>query len=112
MSAREDFISFSVNEKDTAETIRSAYKNYNIVIDPHSAIGLASAKSFLIDKKDHAVVTLATAHPLKFSEAVRDALNFEPSFPLKQKKIFNLKEKYEALDNSYEEVRDYIKNKA
>ncbi len=112
MSAREDFISFSVNEKDTAETIRSAYKNYNIVIDPHSAIGLASAKSFLVDKKDHAVVTLATAHPLKFSEAVRDALNFEPSFPLKQKKIFNLKEKYEVLDNSYEEVRDYIKNKS
>ena len=103
------FISFSINENRTLETIKNVYEKYNIVIDPHTAVGYAASLDYLDSNKEgHTVVSLATAHPAKFSKAVIESIGKEPMLPSKYRNIFDLEEKYEVLDNNYNLVKDFI----
>ena len=86
--ARELFETYRVSDKETTEIIKSCYRgeaidSKNYVLDPHSAIGVAASlreiKSSGHDRSV-AVVSLATAHPAKFANAVDLALKDEPGF--------------------------------
>ncbi len=57
---------------ETAEAIRTWYRRYGCLLDPHTAVGVAVAQRFL--SADVPTVCLATAHPAKFPAAIRDAL--------------------------------------
>ena len=87
-NARETFGTYRVSDKETEETIRACYRGETIekkeyVLDPHSAIGVA-ASLHEIESPDHnkntAVISLATAHPAKFANAVDLALKSESGF--------------------------------
>ena len=41
---QKDFLSESLNEKEILDIIKKVYKNYKIVIDPHTAIGVGAVK--------------------------------------------------------------------
>ena len=103
------FSSYSIDEKKTIKTIRQTYNKHKIILDPHTAVGFAASLEYLKknDEKD-TVVTLATAHPIKFSNAVNNALKLEPKLPEKYKSIFDLEEKYKVLDNEYLTIKGYI----
>ena len=107
---RKQFKSFTINEELTNTCIRRAYNKYNIVIDPHTAVGLEAANQYIKENKDAVVVTLATAHPSKFSESVEKNLGFNPKLPNHYNDIFNLKEKYQVFNNSYQDIYNYIIN--
>ncbi len=104
----ENFISYSINQGRTLEVIRNVYEKYNLILDPHTSVGYAAALDYLNCNKDHTVVTLATAHPAKFSNAVYKAIGKKPSLPSKYKNIFELEERYQILDNNYKLVKDYV----
>ena len=104
----DNFISFSINQTQTLQVIKNVYENNNIILDPHTAVGYASSSSYLEQHTDHTAVTLATAHPAKFADAVSEAIEDKPSLPLKYQNIFDLEEKYEVFDNDYSLVKDYI----
>ena len=104
----DNFISFSINQTKTLQVIRDVYEKYNFILDPHTAVGYAASINYLEEYKNHNVVTLATAHPVKFSEAVLKAIGKKPELPLKYKNIFELDEKYEVIDNNYKLVKDFI----
>ncbi len=107
-STNNDFFSYSVSDNETFARIKNTYKRHNIIIDPHTAVGLEAACSYLKKNQNDVVVTLATAHPLKFGEAVKSALGFEPELTSSFKDIYDLKEKFKILDNSVEDVRSFI----
>ena len=105
----ESFNSFSINQKRTLEVIRNVYEKYNIILDPHTAVGFAASLDYLEkNSKGHTVVSLATAHPAKFSNAVVKAIGKKPILPKKYENIFELEEKCEVLDNNYKLVKDFI----
>ncbi len=65
---------FAAGRGDTADTlkaIRSCYEDHGYLLDPHSAVGYSVARRFLHD--DVPMICLATAHPAKFGDAVRQA---------------------------------------
>ncbi len=105
---KESFISFSVNEADTMKRIRKTFNKFNMVIDPHTAVGLEAAGRYLDEYPNDIVVTLATAHPSKFSKSVNSILGFDPNLPFGYKSILNLKENYQVLDKSYNLVKKFI----
>ena len=105
---KKQFTSFSVNEALTNNAIESTYNNYKVVIDPHTAVGLAAANQYTSENKEDVVITLATAHPAKFSESVESVLGFNPKLPNAYNDIFSLKEKYQVFNNSYQDISDYI----
>ena len=104
----DNFISFSIDQTKTLQVIRNVYKKHNFILDPHTAVGYAASSSYLEEYSDHTAVTLATAHPAKFSEAVFEAIEEKPPLPSRYKNIFELEEKYKVFDNDYSLVKDYI----
>ena len=44
------FLSFSINEKETMNSILHAYKKNQIIVDPHTAVGLEASRKFIKKK--------------------------------------------------------------
>ncbi|RMF15732.1 MAG: threonine synthase, partial [Alphaproteobacteria bacterium] len=51
------------------------------ILDPHTAVGMAALGKAGAAGSSIADVLVATAHPAKFPDAVRDALGFSPPLP-------------------------------
>ncbi|MEQ1510573.1 MAG: threonine synthase [Sphingopyxis sp.] len=90
-----------------AGAMRWAWSQAGQLIDPHTAVGLAAA---LDDGLDPAIpmVTLATAHPCKFGDAVLAETGQVPPLPARLGNIFEAEERYTQLSGDYAEVRDYV----
>jgi len=90
---------------DMSLAMRWAYERAGQVIDPHSAIGLGAARQADIDAP---IVTLATAHPAKFGDAVERATGVRPVLPARVGDLFDREERYETLPATFEAVTAYI----
>ena len=100
--------SVRVDADDMAVAMRWAWDRCGCeAIDPHTAIALHAARS-LDWPEGVPVVTLATAHPAKFREAVERATGFRPSLPARVGDLFGREERCIELPNHYETVRGYI----
>lgn len=73
--ARKLFASEKVDDNQTAETIKEIYTSNDYVLDPHTAVGVASSNRFIAKKEGATYISLSTAHPAKFSEVVDKALS-------------------------------------
>ncbi|MBX3565751.1 MAG: threonine synthase [Sphingomonas sp.] len=93
------------------EAMRWASSEAGQVIDPHTAIGLAAARRADLPA-DVPVVTLATAHPAKFADAVERATGRRPSVPARAGDLFERQERYEVLPATFEAVSAYIAERA
>jgi threonine synthase len=94
-----------------ANAIRWAYDGAGQTIDPHSAVGLAAALDSDVDPSVP-IVTLATAHPAKFREAVERATGSRPSLPPRIAHLFDREERYAKLSGDYGDVTAYIAERA
>ncbi|MFO1129018.1 MAG: threonine synthase [Rhodospirillales bacterium] len=74
------FAAHRLDDAATTEVMRSVYADTGMLIDPHTAIGVAAARA---QRKavDGPIVAVATAHPAKFPEAVEAATGMRPSLP-------------------------------
>ena len=103
-----DFLSEKLSEDETINEIKEVFKNHNIVLDPHTAIGYGVAKKL---KQDNSCVILSTAHPSKFPEAIKNALGKNEELPPELRNVLKEKEKFEILENSLDQVKNYILKK-
>jgi threonine synthase len=74
------FTADRANEQESAAEIRAWAREANYCVDPHTAVALAVAEK---EKRDPSVpmVVLSTAHPAKFSDAVKAACGVTPALP-------------------------------
>jgi threonine synthase len=105
---KENFLSASINESEVLNIIKEVYEKYEIILDPHSAIGFGALKKI---KQDGNNVVLATAHPCKFPEAIDRSINIKPELPNELKYIMDEKENYDIISNNLDQVKKYIKYK-
>ncbi len=104
----ENFLSVRMNEKETLEIISSVYKKFNVVLDPHTAIGYgAFDKHNLIGNN----IVLGTAHPSKFPDAILKAIKTNVDLPSELMFILDEKENYDVIENDVEKVKQHIKDK-
>lgn len=87
------FLSQRVDPDDTMRAIAAALDESGELIDPHTAVGLAAARMRAEDLPG-AIVTLATAHPAKFPDAVERASGVRPALPRRVGQIFDREERY------------------
>tara|TARA_Y100000588_G_scaffold13273_1_gene14299 strand:+ start:443 stop:1840 length:1398 start_codon:yes stop_codon:yes gene_type:complete len=105
---RELFASASVDDEQTVATIASVYDECEYLLDPHSAIGVKAARDCWRDRSIP-MVTLATAHPAKFPEAVMKAgYPSAPALPHHMADLFELDERYEVIDNDIASVQAFM----
>lgn len=105
--ARALFDGGRVDETETAATIAKVYKDCGLLIDPHTAVGVAAGRRL---RRDPAMplVTLATAHPAKFPDAVKTATGATPHLPAHMADLFTRPERYDHLPNDLKMVQGYI----
>ena len=101
------FSSARADADDMTKAIRWAYEECGEVIDPHTAIGLHAARESGIDPSIP-VVTLATAHPAKFRDAVERATGTRPSLPARIGDLFQREERYVELSGDYAAIASYV----
>ena len=102
-SLSENFLSENATSEEVENQIKNTYENHNILLDPHTAVGVVCAEKLNLKK----VMCLACAHPVKFQETVQKALGNDIKYD-KNIEFLN-KEKFEILDNNFEALEDYIK---
>ena len=109
-SSRGLLTSARIGPDGMAMAMRWAYEQCGQVIDPHTAIGLAAAREANLG--DVPVVTLATAHPAKFRDAVERATGVRPTLPSRVGELFDREERFDTLPATVEAVRDYVAARA
>jgi len=110
-SARELFVSHRVDPDEMALAMRWAQENAGQVIDPHTAIGLSAAQNAEIDPSVP-IVTLATAHPAKFRDAVERATGVRPVLPRRIGDLFDREEAFTKLPGDYDAVKEFVTSNA
>ena len=103
-----NFLSSKMNEDEILKTIKDVYKKFDIILDPHTAIGYGAFDK--VNLKGNNVV-LATAHPCKFPDAIKKAINFNAELPDELKFILNEKEKYDIIENDLNKIKKHIKER-
>ena len=107
-SARRLFDSDAVDDKSTTDTIREIFEQNEYLLDPHTAIGVRAARNC---RRDPTVpmITLGTAHPAKFPDAVLESgVKASPELPAHMADLFEREEHYTVLDNDLPAVQDFI----
>jgi threonine synthase len=99
-----------VDVDEMALAMRWASEHAGETIDPHTAIGLAAARRQVTD--DVPMVTLATAHPAKFRDAVERATGLRPSLPGRIGDLFDRAERFDTVDATFDAVSGYVAERA
>jgi len=104
---QKDFLSESCNKQETLEIIKKNYEENNIILDPHTAVGVGVVKKLSLND----CVVLSTAHPCKFPDATNSAINKFEKLPKTLEYVINKEENFQLLKNNTEEVKSFIKSK-
>jgi threonine synthase len=100
-----DFASGACDEPGCASTMRRVRERSGYLLDPHTAVGVAVAERHVGQVP---MITLATAHPAKFPDAVEQATGERPELPEWAKPILKRKETYKVLPADLEAVEEAI----
>lgn len=104
---RSGFSADRCSEKQTSQQISKTLKSTGYLLDPHTAVGVHVSETTNMESAAP-VITLATAHPAKFPQAVEDACGEVPRLPDFVGDLMIREEKFETLPNSLEAVEGYI----
>ena len=107
-SNSKDFSAKKINDKETIEIIKNFSKEYNFVIDPHTATAVGASKDI---KDGSEILILGTAHPYKFLETIKMATSLEVETPKQIAHLMDKKENYDILENKINDVKSYILEK-
>src|SRR3546814_15384750 len=93
------FSSARIDGDDMSIAMRWANDAAGQLIDPHTAVGLAAARLSDVDPAIP-MVTLATAHPAKFPDAVERATGLRPQLPARISNLFKRAASYDKNRNN------------
>ena len=104
----ENFLSARLSEKETLEVINTVYKEFSVVLDPHTAIGYGAFDKHDLNGNN---IVLSTAHPSKFPDAIFKAIKTKSDLPNELRYILNEKENYDIIENDVEKIKQHIKDR-
>ena len=106
-SIQKDFVSESCDEKETLDVIKKYYEKNNLILDPHTAVGVGVANKLSLND----CVVLSTAHPCKFPDATENAIKKHENLPKELEHVLNKDENFEVLKNDIEVVKNFVRSK-
>lgn len=105
--ARKTFAAGFATDEETLATMADVYKQYGIVLDPHTAVGVNVARKLKLESGSP-VVFLSTADAAKFPETTARALGFAPSVPERVAKLISKKERTTPMVADIRKVAAFI----
>lgn len=109
-SARQLFSSARADDQQTCDTIAECYKNTDYLLDPHTATGVFAAQEYARSTSESGpIVTLATAHPAKFPEAIiKSGIASGADLPAHMSDLFEREERFTVLPNDISAVQKFV----
>ncbi len=106
---RTEFDSGRVSEDETSAEITHSFETRAELLCPHSAIGVRVAD----EQRDPNVpmITLATAHPAKFPDAVEAATGERPGLPLRMADLFDRPERVTRVANDLQALKSIVQER-
>jgi len=104
------FVSGSSTHADRLATIRRVWKDYGVMIDPHTADGIKVGLEHR--ERGVALVCMETAQPAKFAETIREALGRDPERPAGFEDLEKLPQRVEVVDADAAAVKRHIERHA
>lgn len=104
---REVFSAARLDDEAVTRIIAATYRRSDVVVDPHTAVGLGAA-ALLHHDPSVPIVCVATAHPAKFPDAVEAAIGVRPELPAALRDLLDREERCVRLPNDLGEVEDHI----
>ena len=98
------------DDAQTLATMADVYRQSGLLIDPHTAVGLSAARQQ--GPSDVPVVTLATAHPAKFPDAVERATGVHPELPEHLADLLERPEQSTSMGNDLAAVQSFVRSVA
>jgi threonine synthase len=105
------FSTYPCGDSEMVDIIRTVYEGCGYLLDPHTAIGVGATRQSR-SNQENPFITLATAHPAKFPDAIRRAgYSDDLALPPHMSDLFEREESYTVLDNDNEVVQRFIASK-
>ena len=104
---REIYASGRASEDETSATIRTIRQETGQIICPHTAVAVKVAREHL--EPGTPMITLSTAHPAKFPDAVEAATGTRPALPPHMADLFDRPERVTRAENDLAELQGLIR---
>lgn len=99
---RNELWAVSVDDQDTRQTIRRAWEQHHLLLEPHGAVGWLGLEKYLeAHPASTTAVSVETAHPAKFPEEIEKLLGFSPETPSSLKEVEQKEEHYRTMPADY-----------
>lgn len=107
---RRDLFSTSISDDQTLATMRAAWDQHRLLLEPHGAVGWRGFLDYLEKEplNGSPAAVLETAHPAKFPEEIEKTLGFSPEVPPALAAVDQATEDYDRLPVAYDAFRDYL----
>lgn len=104
---KEKLSSYTVTDEETIQTISTVYQTCHYVLDPHGAVGYKALQNYLSENNGKGIF-LATAHPVKFPEAVSGATGQAVPIPDCLDKLMQQKKRTIELEPNFPGLKNYL----
>ena len=105
-----EFSAGACGEDETSAQINETLMQCSYLVDPHTAVGLHVANQHL--ETETPMITLATAHPAKFPDAVKAASGVYPDLPKRMGDMMAREERMTVLPNEINKLEAFIEERS
>lgn len=106
---RDHLTGYSYTDNETRETIREVFRDEDYLLCPHTAIGYRAAMEFQGKKGNHrSVVTLATAHPVKFRDVIEPEIHKKIEVPERLEIWLRKQKRSASIGKDFNEFRHFL----
>ena len=105
------FAALRLDDDETEAVIAQVHRDIGMVLDPHTAIGVAAGRALRPDAETP-VVAMGTAHPAKFPEAVARATGVTLALPARLAGLGERPERCEVLPNDLAAVQSLMRTRS
>ncbi|MDR1154339.1 MAG: threonine synthase [Bacteroidales bacterium] len=103
-----DVEGFVCTDRQILATIKEVYANRKYLLDPHGAIGYRALKSYLDGHPSETGFFIETAHPAKFTEAVKNATGEDVALPPNLARFADGKKQTVELPATFDALKNYL----
>ena len=105
---RHDFAALRADEEAVSGCMRWVLDTTGYLLDPHTAVGVVASNAQLDNDPSTPSIVLATAHPAKFPDAVKQATGIHPALPPHLADLLERKEHFTVVANDVTAIESFI----
>jgi threonine synthase len=109
MAMHKDLYAVSISDDITRQTIKDAYSQYGVLLEPHGAVAWAGLVRYLKECEDWSpCISLETADPAKFPDEIVRLTGVNPALPQVMARLDDLEEHFEEMNGNYASLKNNL----